>query len=55
MARTGGYGIATAGREVCVYRGGKPGSTSWPASAEIERLGQDASAIADALAAQPAA
>ena len=34
----GGYGIATAGRDLCVYVAGQPGSTSWPASAEVERL-----------------
>ena len=50
-ARAGGYGIATAGRELCVYRSGTPGSTSWPKAAEVERLSSDAAAIADALAA----
>ena len=55
LARQGGYGIATAGRDACVYIAGKPGATSWPAAAEIERLGRDAPAIADALASAPAA
>jgi hypothetical protein len=49
-ARAAGLGVSTAGRKVCVYSAGQPGSTSWPSTAELERFCARATEVAAQIA-----
>lgn len=45
-ARAAGFGVSTAGREVCVYLASPHGAASWPSGERVERFCVEAAAIA---------
>lgn len=49
LARDARYGISTAGRKVCVYKGSPPGTSGWPSGDEVERFSAQAVEIAGLL------